>query len=429
MILLYNIFFPLLFLLYLPFYLVHIFKRGGLTVEYWQRFGFFDKATKAKLRQLRNPVWLHAVSVGEAVAATTFLNVWKRQDPSLQIVYSCGTSTGFALAKKKLPADAVCIYCPFDFWWAVWHALNLVKPSMLLIFEVEIWPNLLLQAHKRGIKLALVNGRLSDKSTKGYQRWRGFFGRLFRQFDALCLQSPEDAARLRSIIGDDPRIAVCDTMKFDQVPDRTSQDKSPVLDKFFGPDADRLVFTVGSTHEGEEETICTILANLKRDYPHLKTVRVPRHQERAAEVERVVIAHGLTCRCLQGGEGDEPVDVLLVNTTGELMDFYACCDLAFVGKSLDSQEGGHNMIEPAIFGKPVIYGPHIENFRAVGEFFREANASIELRNDAELEPTLRRLLDSSTERETLGQRARQLVEQRRGAIDRTISILKNLQGN
>lgn len=424
---LYNLLFPLLFLIYLPFYLVHIFKRGGLTSDFWARFGIFPAATKKRLKELPGaPVWIHAVSVGETVAAATFIRRWRERQPDLPIVFSCGTSTGFATALKKLPSDIVCIYCPIDFWLAVHHALNLVRPSLLVIFEVEIWPNLIRQAHKRGIKVALVNGRMSDKSSGGYAKWRCFFAPLFRSFDLLCLQTPEDCTRLEAVIGQDSRIKVCNTMKFDQVPDKDGADKSAVLNQFFGQVDNRLIFTAGSTHPGEEALICQTFATLLPDFPGLRLVLVPRHQERGEEVLAIARQNGLTASLLNGGGDPVPVQALIVNTTGELMNYYAAGEFAYVGKSLAGQTGGHNMIEPAIFGKPVIYGPHVENFRQVAEIFRQHQAAIELTGDSELLPTLRRLLGNPEECAELGRKARQVVETYRGAIDCTLDAIDAL---
>ena len=198
---LYDILFPLLFLLYLPFYLFHIFKRGGLTSEYWQRFGFFGKKTKEELASLGSKVWVHAVSVGESVAAITFIRAWQKAHPDDSVVFSCGTSTAFdTMRKKNLPGVSI-IYCPFDFFWAVGTALKVVSPHTLVIFEVEIWPNLIRMAKKRGIKVCLVNGRMSDKSSAGYAKWSCVFKPIFNSFAALCVQTDEDAKRIARVTG------------------------------------------------------------------------------------------------------------------------------------------------------------------------------------------------------------------------------------
>ncbi len=430
MFILYNLLFPLLFLLYLPYYLIHICRRGGLTREYWERFGFFGAAKKARLRAIKSPVWIHAVSVGETVAAISFVKTWLQRHPDDNIVFSCGTATGFDTAAKKMPPQVIRIYCPVDFYWAVRRALSLIRPKMLLIFEVEIWPNLVLQAARRGIKVALINGRMSDRSSRGYARWKWIFRPLFQAFNSICLQTAEDAARVRRIIGDDPRISVCGTMKFDQIPDCDSADKQQELDSCFGS-MERVLFTAGSTHAGEEELICDAYRELKKEQANLRLVLVPRHQERAAAVENVLRQRQLSWRLLRppAGQSQEssPVDVLLVNTTGELMNFYAASDITFVGKSLAGQSGGHNIIEPAIFGKPILYGSNMQNFRAVAEIFQKHQAAIEVTADEQLLPALRELIEQPEKRQQLGHKARQVVDQYRGGIKRTLDILDQLR--
>ena len=432
MLLLYTILFPLVVLLYLPFYAVHCIRRGGLTVDFWERFGIFPAATKARLKALKAPVWIHAVSVGEAVEALSFIQAWRARDPSLEIVFSCGTATGFATATKKLPPDVVAIYCPLDICWMVWHTLNLVRPKLLAILEVEIWPHLILQASRRGVPVVLVNGRLSDKSSAGYARWGFFFRKIFRSFSALCMQTPEDQARLERVIGPDERIHTVGTVKFDQVPDRTGTDVATPLAEAFGAEAHPL-FCVGSTHEGEEEVICDAFQGLRQTHPEWRMVLVPRHVERAAAVVKILQARNLPWRSAQPVEGAAPAapgtaDVLLVNTTGQLMNYYQASDICFVGKSLDGQNGGHNIIEPAIFGKAVIYGPHMENFRQVDAIFRAENAVQPFASNAELLPTLLRLAEDTALRSQLGARARATVEKHRGAIAQTLDIIEKVRG-
>ena len=432
MLILYTLLFPFIVLLYLPFYAVHCIRRGGLTKDFWERFGIFPAETKARLKALKAPVWIHAVSVGEAVEALSFIQAWRTRDPKVEIVFSCGTATGFATATKKLPPDVVAIYCPLDICWMVWHSLNLVHPRMLAILEVEIWPHLILQAHRRGIPVVLVNGRLSDKSSAGYARWGFFFRKIFRAFSALCMQTPEDQARLERVIGPDQRIHTVGTVKFDQVPDRTGTDVSTPLTEAFGQEK-HPYFCVGSTHEGEEEVICDAYLGLRKAHPEWRMILVPRHVARAAAVVKILTSRKLSWQSVQPVEGFTPAsggtaDVLLVNTTGQLMNYYQASDICFVGKSLDGQNGGHNMIEPAIFGKAVIYGPHVENFRQVDAIFQSEQAVIAFASNAELLPTLLRLAENDTLRTELGARARATVEKHRGAIAQTLDIIERVQG-
>jgi 3-deoxy-D-manno-octulosonic-acid transferase len=425
---LYNILFPLLVLCYLPFYMVHCIRRGGLTVDFWERFGIFPAAVKARLRAFKAPLWIHAVSVGETVEALSFIQKWLEKDNAAEIVFSCGTATGFALAKKKLPAQVVAIYCPLDCWWMVWHAIKLIRPRLLALIEVEIWPNLIRQTHKFGAKVAMINGRMSDKSSAGYAKWRFVFKPVFDCFDALCVQTEEDRTRIERVVGaGDPRLHVVGTVKFDQVADVTGADVNTQLRQAFG-DAPRVVFCAGSTHPGEEELMCKATAQLRQTHPEFRMVLVPRHAERGAEVVKVIEQCGLRWQAVKTIENTTPTpnsdaDVLLVNTTGQLMSYYNAADICYVGKSLCGQTGGHNIIEPAIFGKAIIYGVHMENFRQVDEIFCKAQAGVKVADEASFIRELTNLVEQPEMRASLGAKARQVVETNRGAIERTIAIL------
>ena len=428
---LYNLLFLFAFLLYLPFYAVHLVRRGGLGWAFLQRFGLFGRGARSALRGLEQPIWVHAVSVGETVAALSFIRRLQERNAGRAVVLSVTTTTAYDLALRKVPRGVTCIYCPVDFWPCVRRALELVRPVLLVIFEVEIWPNLILQTAGRGIPVALVNGRMSDRSGRGYSRWSGFFGRLFRAFRVICVQTPDDAGRVRPLAGAAVTVAVCSTMKFDQVPDADGKDKSAALNEAFGP-AERLVVCAGSTHPGEEEMACDALLALKPGFPSLRLVLVPRHHERTGEVEKVLQDRKLSYRLLLPVAGREPtpapVDVLVVNTTGELMNFYAACDVAYVGKSLAGNEGGHNIIEPAIFAKPILHGANMQNFRAVAAIFQAAQAAVQVEDAAGFTPALRQLLGSPQERQALGARARRVVEENRGATDRTLDLIEPLLG-
>ena len=428
--LLYNLLFPFAFVLYLPAFVVKLVRRGGFAYHFWERFALYSREQRQALAGTGEPVWVHAVSVGEVVAATGFIRRWKQREPGSRFVLSTTTATGHATARKKLSddTDTVLIYYPVDFFLSVARALRLIKPKMLVIFEVEYWPNLICMAARRGVPVALVNGRMSDRSAAGYARHKWFFADLFARFTMMCVQSEADAERVARVVGGAVPVHACNTMKFDQVPDTDAagDEKQRLLDTVFG-EGERIVWTAGSTHAGEEDLVANAFAALKEESPGLKLVLVPRHHERAPEAEAALAKHGLSYRLLCPPDGEavspEPVDVLLVNTTGELMDFYSLSDVVFVGKSLAGNTGGHNIIEPAIFGKPILHGAHMENFRFVVGIFREHEAAIEIEDDASLEPTLRRLLRDDALRRELGARARRVVDQYRGAIDRTIDLL------
>ncbi|MCF7854783.1 MAG: 3-deoxy-D-manno-octulosonic acid transferase, partial [Candidatus Pacebacteria bacterium] len=412
--LVYNLVLPILFILYLPVFVAKLVRRGGFTHHFWERFGIFSGTQKAVLRALDRPVWIHAVSVGEVVAAAGFIRRWKEHSIDVPFVLSTTTTTGHDMARKKLPEGVPLIYCPIDFWFSVSRVLRLVTPRMLVIFEVEIWPNLVSMANRRGIPVALVNGRMSDTSARGYARHRWFFRPLFERFRLFCVQSEADAERIRRVTSStETPVHVCGTMKFDQAPPPQAEDKGTILLDAFG-EGDHLVWTVGSTHSGEEALVADVFLSLRQEVPDLKMVLVPRHHERTSEVQSVLESKGLSYRLLVP-RGDTPaamesVDVLLVNTTGELMGFYSACDIAYVGKSLAGNEGGHNIIEPAIFGKAVVHGAHMENFRLVADLFRREKATVEVEEDSHLLPAMRDLCRDAARRRDLGARARAVVD-------------------
>jgi 3-deoxy-D-manno-octulosonic-acid transferase len=418
---LYNLVFPFLFLLYLPLFVFKLWKRGGVDGRYPERFAIFTAAQKAALAGLRRPVWVHAVSVGETVAALTFIRRWRERRPELMFVLSSSTTTGQEIARKKAPAGVVVIYCPLDWWPWVRRTVDLVKPAMLVIFEVEIWPNLLVQARRHG-PVVLANGRMSDRSSASYARHAWFFRPLMSRFSALCVQDEEDARRFLKAAGEGAPIHVCNTMKFDQVPDVQTKDLKQVLDQFFGFGR-RRCWVAGSTHAGEEKMVLDIFANLRRRFPDLKLILVPRHAERSPEVVRLLEQMEIRFRLLkEPAPGIGTADVLLVNTTGELMNFYAAADVVYVGKTLAGNSGGHNIIEPAIFGKPIIHGENMQNFRMVADIFKKARATIEVRDADGLAMAVFEILSDRDLAVTLVSRSRQVVEDQRGSIDRTIDL-------
>jgi len=425
----YNLLFPFLFIIYLPFFIIKLIKRGGYNKEFWERFAIFTSNKKKQLQNQQKAIWIHAVSVGETVAALSFIKTWQNKNPKQKFVLSTTTTTGHALAKKRLPSNIPLIYCPIDFYPFVRKTVKLLKPTMLIIFEVEVWPNLV-QYTASQCPVVLVNGRMSDKSATGYAKHSWFFTPLFSSFSTICVQSPEDAKRIKKIIAEKVPIHICNTMKFDQIPDSQNQDKSKLLQQYFGNNK-HLIWTVGSTHTGEELLCAKIFKSLKTKFPNLHMILVPRHVERVPEIEKILQEQSLTYQLLQTTQNKtnkNHVEILLVNTTGELMNFYAMADIVFVGKTLAGNKGGHNIIEPAIFAKPIIHGNNMQNFRDVSQAFTKHNATITVTNGKQLETTLNQLLQDSQKRQTLGKQARQVVDTHRGAINLTINHIQKLLG-
>ncbi len=423
----YNLLFPIAFILYLPLFLRKLYLRNGIRREVGERFGVFDSEKKHRLRQLEKPVWIHAVSVGEVTAALGFMRRWRERDPTVRFVLSTTTTTGFDLARKRLTPPDELIFSPLDFFLPVWRTLQLVRPSKLVIFEVEMWPNLITIAAKKGVPVALVNGRLSDRSARGYARLRWFFRPLFQRFQCICVQSEDDAERIKRVTGLNAPVYVCNTMKFDQVIERSADDVAPYLRRVFGETGagERILWTAGSTHPGEEKMLLSVFRNLKQRFPGLRMILVPRHCERTPEVEEELRRQRLSWKrySVLSQTNTENADVLLVDTTGELMNFYAAADLVFVGKSLAGNSGGHNIIEPALFAKPIIHGGRMDNFRLVVSLFKRHKASLEVNSEEELRAAVYELLNSADYRQKLGRKAHSLVENHRGAMDKTLKYL------
>jgi 3-deoxy-D-manno-octulosonic-acid transferase len=423
----YNLVFIPAFILYLPFFIKRLIQRGVGTADFGERFGLFSKEKKELLSNLNNPVMIHAVSVGEVIAALNFIKRWQERDSQIQFVLSVTTTTGHAMAQKKLLPGTSLIYSPLDFLLSVQSTLKLVAPSMLVIFEVEIWPNLIRQTKKRGAVLALVNCRMSDSSSKGYARFKWFFKPLFDAFDLICAQSSTDIQRLAAITGNRKRTVLCNTMKFDQQAPVLAEGESrkQFVDKVFGETS--LILSAASTHAGEEEMILEVFKELQKEYPRLKLILTPRHSERSPEVEKIITVNELSYTKVKGHKKQTDVDVLLVNTTGELIHFLAVSDIVFVGKSMCGNRGGHNIIEPALLKKVVVHGSHMENFQNVVDAFQEEKASLMVKDKQEFQQVLSKLLADDVYRIKIAKKAFQVVGKYRGAIDKTIDSIQQNQ--
>jgi 3-deoxy-D-manno-octulosonic-acid transferase len=343
--------------------------------------------------------------------------------PGKKFVLSTTTTTGQAIARKRSPENVTVIYMPIDFRFAVKKAFNVIKPKALVIFEVEIWPNLLFQAKKRNIPIALVNGRMSDKSFKGFTKHSWFFQPIFNLFSLICVQSEADAARFAGVSGGQIKPIVCNTMKFDQAPSTDAALSPDTMKKYFKSESP-VIFNAASTHPGEEKLIIDIYKKLKVEVPNLVLLLVPRHVERTPEIELLLKEEGVEYNLFKNSLV-HPSDILLVNVTGELLSLISISDIVYVGKSLAGNEGGHNIIEPAVFGKPVLHGVNMQNFRLVVDAFTNDKSSTIVTEES-FEQTLLSLLKDEEKRKALGKAALKTVNSNSGAINKTIEALNRL---
>ncbi|MFA6173042.1 MAG: 3-deoxy-D-manno-octulosonic acid transferase [Kiritimatiellales bacterium] len=412
----YNLLFPVVFLLMLPKFLTRMARRGGYRRHFEQRVGIYGENTTVRLAEARH-IWVHAVSVGELFVALRFIEEYRKQNPDARFVLSTNTSTGHALAEQKLDPRDVLIYFPVDLPTVMNRVFNIIKPLKLILVECEFWPNLVRQAHKRGIPVALINGRISDSSFKGYMRLRPFTRRLLAMINPVCMQGRQDAERITAMGARPETVKTLGTAKYDLPPPAADAAAAAraVLEKISVPEP-AMILLGGSTWPGEEEALCKIYKNLRKKQPELFLVLVPRHAERRDEVVKTLQAQDLSfvLRSRMSG-GSETPDVLVVDTTGELMSFYAASDVVFVGKSL-CEHGGQNPIEPALFGKAVVVGPNMENFPSVMDDFLTAKAVRQVADFQGLEKTAAELLSDPSARARLGAAARGVIESRRGVI-------------
>ena len=419
----YNLLFPIAFAFLLPHFVLRMLRRGGYGRHFFQRFGRYGAAEAAWLAAPGRPIWIQAVSVGELAVAFSFMDELRRRDPSARFVLTTNTSTGHALALKKIQAPDATLYFPMDVPWVIPRVLRRIRPAAVVLVENEMWPNLIRYARKQGIPTVMVNGRISEHSFRGYRKIRSITRRLLPQVHWFCVQSAVDRDRLLALGAPADRVEVAGSAKYDVGPTApTAEARACALLAKIGVKPGHPVLVGGSTWDGEEEALLDVYREAKKSHPGLILVLVPRHAERREDVMETIRRSGLSAiqrsRFSDGAEApDRRPDVLLVDTTGELRGFYAAADVVFVGKSL-TQTGGQNPIEPAKDGKPVVVGPHMENFAAIAKDFRDARAWTQARDVADLKDIVLRLLGDPAERARLGRAASELVARQAGATRR-----------
>lgn len=423
---LYNIAFPLAFLFFLPGLLIKLIRRPGTKRNYPERFAVFTKEKKERLKALNHPVWMHAVSVGETNLALTALQAWRKLDPDRRFVLSTTTTTAQEIARKKVPEGVEVIFCPIDFLPFVRKTFDVIRPSGLIIFETEIWPNLIRTAKKRGLPLALVNARMSDHSMRGYRRFRMFFAPLLRYFDAICVQTEADRERYLMVAPDmADRIIVGGNIKFDQ---RAPENfKLPDLTAVFPPGTSPVIIGA-STHPYEEKMIVDAFLQLRGQYSGAALILVPRHAERGTELAEMLKSKNVPFLRRSTGERSREgyVECLLADTTGELMGFIAASDIVVMGKTLAGNHDGQNIIEPAVLGKAIVCGRELCNFREAMNILKKADAVLTVETGEELRKAFYMLSADPEMRNKLGRRAHEAITAHSGAIAKNIELLEKL---
>lgn len=374
-------------------------------------------------------IWIHAVSVGEALTARALIPDLRERYPGLRLFVSTTTLSGYDVARARIADVDAVFYFPFDLPPFVNRTLRLVRPRLFVMMETEIWPNLLRACRRRGVKTVLVNGRISSRSYPRYRLARPFFRRVLADIDRFCMQSDESARRVVDIGADPSRVTVTGSLKFESldVPGTAAGRGAGRVLRYFRVASSRPVWIAASTMKGEEALVLASFAAARRAHPSALLIMAPRKADRFGEAEALAAGEGFKVvrRTELSVDAEPRADVVILDTIGELAHLFQVATLVFVGGSL-TDNGGHNILEPAVHGKPIVFGPHMHNFAEIAETFLRHQAAVEVADGGALTRVVVRLLGDPVERARLGAAARALVEANRGATPRTMAVIEKL---
>jgi len=418
---LYDIFFIIFGIFYLPYLVV----KGKLHKGFAEKFGFLPKHAS----DLDKPVWIHAVSVGEALVAVKLAEAIKKREANVSVIVSTTTRTGNDIVRKHLssmPGIAnLVFYYPLDISWIVERTIKTIDPALYVMIETEMWPNLLRTLKKRNVPVVLVNGRISDGSFANYKRFKFVISTIVKNIGYFCMQSEQDALRIEELGASVDKISVTGNMKFsERLPGRGNKVfKMAAL----GVDEKNKIIIAGSTHFPEEKTLISVFKKLKGLRQDLNLILAPRHIERTGEIEKLLGREGLSYTRLSSilkGQGlrAKGHDVLLVNTIGHLSDLYGVADIVFIGGSL-VHKGGQNPIEAAKWGRTVIFGPDMSNFKEISRIFLDNKAAIQVKDAKDLNSVLKDLLSNREKNLNMSRNAMEVISNNADAIDRTMDVV------
>jgi 3-deoxy-D-manno-octulosonic-acid transferase len=420
--------YSLLLLLFLFVYLAISLLKDPSLRKYrrslCERFGVYSPRLGEELMGSR-PLWIHAVSVGETMAASSLVLELMKRGFQGKMVLSSVTATGNQVARERFPGAGAIVFFPLDFRRVVQKSLNRLQPRAVLLTETELWPHFLRACREKGIPCILINGRISETSFKRYRWAKWFFRYMVKGMTLLCMQSEGDLDRIIRLGADPARVHWTGNLKFDQFVMEKEDNLRPRWWKELVIEEGTPVFIAGSTHPGEEEAAIAAFLAVKKDIGNLVLLLAPRHPERLAEVERIFAQSGLAfCRrSVIGREGERKADAILLDTMGELSRMYSLGTVVFVGGSL-GRTGGHNILEPAFYDRPILIGPHMENFREIAELFLSQEAALCVKDASDLAERLRWLLLHPQVAREMGERAGLLLRRHQGATQRTLDLLK-----
>lgn len=393
---------------------------GSSNSQYWSRWG--ERFGFSSINpDIHSVIWIHAVSVGEVKAASILINRLLSKYPRYRILITTVTPSGAGIARKIYGDKVVHVYLPYDLPHAVRRFIRQVKPLILVVMETEIWPNLFHYCSRQGVRIILLNARISARSYKGYRAFTAFTGQVLANISTIAAQTVEDGQRLISLGADPSRVIITGNLKFDiNIPASINAEAAAVRRLF---STNRPVWIAASTHAGEEELILAAHRQILETHTSCLLVIAPRHPERFKKVAELSAGEGFITVCKSKAKEILPeVQVFILDSIGELLVYYAAADVAFVGGSLVPL-GGHNVLEPASLGIPVITGCHTLNFREINQLLLTAGAIISVDNGQELAVQVSQLLADGARRHLLGQAGKQVVEQNRGSVDRIMDLI------
>jgi 3-deoxy-D-manno-octulosonic-acid transferase len=420
-----HILYDLAFIVFSILYLPYLVLNRKYHSRFKERLGIFKKDFLNRARE-KPIIWLHAVSVGEVIAASNFIKEFPSNFPRHKLLISTVTKTGNSVASKLKRKEDLLAYFPLDISFIVKKVLNIIKPRLLVLMETEIWPNAVVALHKKRIPIILINGRLSRRSFNAYSRVRFLLKGVFKSIDLFCMQTQEDATRLKDLGIDKESIRVTGNMKYDAARFDVSEKEKKDLKVLAGIDEGKKIFIAGSTHRGEDAVIIEAYKELLTKFPHLRLIVAPRHTERTEEIERIASKSGLRTKRFSVTKGPGDPEVVIIDVIGKLRSLYAVSDIVFVGGSLLARYGGHNLLEPAVFRRPIMFGPQMTNFKDMSEEFLKRGAGIEVRCKEDIVEVCGLLLSSPLKGQKIGEAAYELVEDNKGATERNFNCIKNI---
>lgn len=373
------------------------------------------------------PVWIHALSVGEVLAAVNLAKKVGGKGSNRYVVFSVSTLTGYETAKRLFHGDVTSIlFFPYDLIWSVRRAFRAIDPRVCILVESDIWPNFIYEAQRRRIPVILANGRISPRSFRGYRRASFFMKSVFSGLSAVCAQTEMEAKRFIAVGACADRVKVTGNLKFDYETPPLSEGDISRLRASMGIEPHVRVLLAGSTHEGEEEILLNCFVALKKDFSDLMLVVVPRDAARGSRIQQMFNTAGCPVvlkTVLDELDRPDSSQVIVVDTMGELRRLYALADVVFVGKSLVNL-GGQNPLEPAAFKKPILFGPYMFNFELVAKMLTQRGGAIQVKSEEELAEQVKRLFLDSKQSETMGMKAFEVLSMNRGAVDKTLKLVE-----